>query len=237
MRIFLFTTVLLFAHILVMPQSANKVKQIEQVQAAVGSLVSKHENAEIMLRDLSELEGFVTTLSEDSFGLKVKMANGKRVTAEVAYENVLVIKSKKVSISFITDPTSRALGSWDDVLKISYNNSLEVVLENGQSVTGRTGEITKAKLTLFNFTDNEKLLLSPDQIVAVYRVRRPSGKNGDAIAGSSIEGGKIGREIGTTATGKVVAGSLGTIVGAGVGAVSEVAKNEEKLLRVLIYSN
>lgn len=235
MRVLLFLTVFLLAQILVLPQSVDKELQIEQVRTIVGSLVARSEDAEIMLRDLSELRGSVKSLAYESFTVKIKGRYGERVLATIAYRDVLVIKSKKASISFIPDPTLRSYGSWDDVARISYNNYLEVVLENGRSVTGRTGEITKDELTLFTQTDNEKLILPRDQITFVYRVRYQFDKTGDGVSGGARKGGNIGREIGPTATGKILGAGLGTVIGAGIGAVSGASKKEEKL-RVLIYS-
>lgn len=235
MHVLISIFVLLAAHISALPQSADKELQIEQVQTVVGSLVARSEYAEVMLRDLSEIRGSVKSVAYESFSLKTKGRYGKRVITKIAYRDVLVIKSKKASISFIPDPTLHPYGSWEDVSAISYNNYLEIVLENGQSIMGRTGEITKDKLTLFRHKDNAKLILPRDQIAYVYRVRYQFDKTGDGVGSGSRKGGKIGQEIGRQAPGKILGAGLGTVIGAGIGAVSGAAKKEEKL-RVLIYS-
>ncbi len=239
MRITILLFFICFASFSGISQSLDISQQIEQVQIAIGSLVSKRERAEIMLRDLTELEGSVIALTEDTFSLKIKGMNGKQLVARISYQEVLVIKSKTVSISLIPDPTSRLYGSWDDVLKISYNYNLEAILENGQSVVGRIGGITKDKLTLITDKDNEKIELLRDQIVFVYRVRRESDKTGDGLVSGANKGRKtgevIGEVIGATRAARVFDIALGTLVGAGVGAVSGAAQKQEKF-RVLIYS-
>jgi hypothetical protein len=131
MRVLLFITVLLFMPVSVIPQVVDRELQIEQVQTAIGNLVSRNHRAEIMLRDLTELEGTVTAMLDDSFSLKIKGANGRRIEAKILYEDVLEVKGKNVSISFIPDQDLRPYGTWDDVLKINYNHNLEIVFENG----------------------------------------------------------------------------------------------------------
>ncbi len=102
-------------------------------------------------------------------------------------------------------------------------------------MTGRTGEITKDKLTLFSHIDNEKLSLRRDQIVYVYRVKHQSGKTGQGVASGANKGRKVGEVIGTGSEGKIFASGVGAVVGGGIGAVFGAAKKKEKL-RVLIYS-
>ncbi len=239
MRITIMIFLICFVSFSGISQSPDISQQIEQVQIAVGTLVSKSQHAEFMLRDLTALEGSVIGLTEDTFSLKIKGMNGKKLIAKISYQEVLVIKSKTVSISFIPDPATRKYGSWDEVLKISYNHNLEVLLENGQSVTGRTGGITKDKLTLINDKDNEKIELKRDQIVFVYRVRRESDKTSDGLVSGANKGRKtgevLGEVVGATQAARVFDTALGTLVGAGVGAVSGAAQKQERF-RVLIYS-
>lgn len=235
MRITILIILICSASFSVICQSSNNSQQIEEVQTAVGKLVGKGQRAVIMLRDLTELQGSVVALMEDSFNLKIKGSKGKRIVATIAYQDVLVISSKNVSISLIPDPSSRSYGSWNDVLKIFYNHSLEVILENGQIMNGRTGDMTKDKLTLINDNDNQKYVLSRDQILYVYRVRRESGKSGDGLVKGANKGKKVGEVVGITPAGKIFSSGLGAAIGAGIGAIFGASRKKEKL-RVLIYS-
>ena len=239
MRITVLIFLICFAPFSVICQLPDASQQIEQVQIAAGTLVSKGHRAEIMLRDLTELEGTIVALMEDSFSLRFKGISGKRITAKVAYKDVLVIRSKEVSISFIPDQTLLKYGTWDDILKISYNHNLEVILENGQIVPGRSGEITKDNLTLVENNTNTKISILRDQIIYIYLVRDGYRKTADGTVGGVNSGAKIGRKvgevIGITPSAKVFDTALGTLIGAGIGAISGASKKEIKL-RVLIYS-
>jgi hypothetical protein len=235
MKVILLITFMLAGYLPAISQVPDRASQIEQVQTAVGTLIGKNRRTRVILRDLSELEGDVSALTKDSFYLKVKGMNGKKIHAPVAYREVLVLVSKDVSISFIPPKTVSPFGSWDEVTEISYNNNLEVVLDDGRIVTGRTGEIKKDSLTLFSERNNEKLVFPHDRILFIYRVRNESGKIGDGVAGGTKKGAKIGEAIGSTRSGKAFAGVLGTLIGAGVGALSGSVKDEKKF-RVLIYS-
>jgi hypothetical protein len=233
MRILILVFVLTFAQFSGTAQSTDSEKKIEQVQTALGTLVRDGQRAQIVLRDLTVLQGVVSSLSEDSFGLKMKGANRNQVIATVSYLDVLEITAKGVSISLIPDPALRPFGSWDDLMKIRYNSTLEVVLSDGRSISGRTGEITKNTLTLFNQMDNEKLKLSSDQIVAAYRVSQQKSQPSGSVADGARKGRKIGTEIGPTPKGREIASGIGGVIGT----VAEAAATQKKeRYRVLIYS-
>jgi hypothetical protein len=235
MKVVLLITFMLAGYLPAISQIPDRASQIEQVQTVVGTLVGKDRQTRVMLRDLTELEGVVAALTEDSFYLRFKGLSGKKVLAPVAYRDVLVIISKDTSLSFIPPTTVSPFGSWNEVAEISYNNYLEIVLDDGRVVTGRTGQIKKDSLTLFSDPDNEKLVLPRDRILYLYRIRNESGKTSDGMAGGAKKGGKIGRDIGETRSGKAFSSILGTLIGAGIGALSGTLKDEKKF-RVLIYS-
>ncbi len=235
MRTIILIFLLCFASLSGICQMPDASQQIEQVQTAVGTLVGKRQRAEIMLRDLLVLDGNIVALTDESFSLRFKGINGKKVTGAIAYKDVLVIVSKGVSISFIPDETLPKYGKWDDVMKISYNHNFEVVLENGQSVAGRSGEITKDNLTLLDDKTNDKVSILRDQIIYLYRVRGGYRKTAEGVVGGANRGRKIGEIIGITPSGRTFSGAMGTLIGAGVGAISGASKGEKKM-RVLIYS-
>ncbi len=195
MKIVLFITIFLLAHLQQFSQALDSTSKIEQVQKAISPFSANGNSVEIMLSDFTELKGAVTYLAEDSFGLKFKGVEGKPVVKIISYLDVISIKSKNLSTTFIPDASLRPFGLWDDVMKISPNHNLEVVLENGQSVTGRSAEITKDKLSLLTHADNNKISLLRAEIVYVYRVRIAPGKTKGVVAGGSNKGRKIGQEI------------------------------------------
>lgn len=234
MRILMFFVVLLLGHIALLSQVADRTSETEQIKSIIRNLAAKRSSAHFILRDLADLKGKVTAPTDDFFILKTRGLEGKRIKVRVPYREILEIKSKNISVSFIPDPSSRSFGTWDDVLKIGYNHSLDIVLENGQSITGQLGEITNDNLTLFSHTGNEKLTLIRDQIVYIYRVRHLSNKNGGVTDGAN-KGARAGQELGPTAFGKVLGAGLGTVAGAIAGTVAGATKNQGTLY-LLIYS-
>lgn len=235
MKLVLLVAIFLLANLSQLSQTVDKTSQIEQVQIAISKLSATGNSSEIMLNDFTQLKGKVTALAETSFNLKIKGSNRKKGSIKILYSDVIEIKSKNVSASFIPDPSLRSFGSWNDVLKINYNHNLEVVLENGEIVSGRLGEMTKDKLSLLAFDDNKKLTLLRKQIVYLYKTQSQRRKTKDSAFGGANKGRKIGEEIGPTAFGKVLGAAVGTIIGAGVGAVAGSTK-EEGGIRLLIYS-
>jgi hypothetical protein len=235
MRILAVIAVLLFGHIGVFSQTPDRTAEIEQVRVIIANLAAKRSSAEFILRDLSELKGKITAPTEDSFTLKTKF-RGKKFKVRVLYREVLEIKSKNISVSFIPDPSTRPFGAWDDIQKIGYNQSVEIILENGQSVSGRLGEITNDKLVLLNHTGDEKLELPRSRIVYVYRVKYQSAKTGGSVNDGANKGRRIGQEIGPTPFGQALGAGLGTVVGAVAGVVARSAKKDEGVLYLLIFS-
>jgi translation initiation factor IF-1 len=235
MKFVLLIIFFLLGQVTAVSQAVDKTSQIEQIKIAVGSLVTSRSRAEFLLNDPARIKGSVTALSEDSFSLKIKNANGRKARVKILYKDVLEIKGKNLSVSFIPDPQTRAFGSWDDVLKIDYNHTLEVVLENGQIISGRLGEKTKDKLTLLRETTDQKVSVPREQIIYVYRLRYEFNKAKGGTANGANKGRKIGDAIGNTSDGKAFSAALGTVVGAGIGALLGSAKKEGEL-RLLVYS-
>lgn len=231
MKFVLLISILLFGHIAAIPQVA-KASKIEQVQTVVGSLVSKSGKAEFLISDFQVIEGSVVALEEDSFSLKIKGVDGKKRTGEVSYEDVLVISGKNVAVSFIPDPDLRPFGKWEDILKIDYNHNLEVILENGEIVSGRLNEKTKDKIILIGKTLDAKHSLPRNKISSVYRVWREYDSALEGTASGAKKGKNIGEVIGLGSPYTAAFGAaIGAIIGTSVG-----ASRKESKLRILIYS-
>jgi hypothetical protein len=247
MRIFLIITFLLFAQLAINSQSPDKSEQIGQLQAAVGALVSKQRSAAVLLNDFNVVEGKVVALSGDSFSMKIKRIGGggagnSKATIRIFFTDVLAISSKTVSVSVIPDQNSRSYGSWDDVLALNYNHALEVVMENGETTTGRLSEKTKDRIILIGETPDQKFSVPREKIVSLYKVRdayrQSGGKSIQKAAGGAKKGSEIGNIIGITPDGKAFSSALGAGIGALIGTLTGAVAGakETPRMRLLIYS-
>jgi hypothetical protein len=251
MRIFLIITFLLLGHPAVKSQTTQAVppdraQQIGQLRSAVGTLVSKQSKAKILLNDFNVVEGKVVALSDDSFSLKIKKIGGgsgrNKAAIKVPFKDVLAISSKLISISVIPDPNLRSYGSWDDVLALNYNHALEVVMENGETGSGRLGEKTKDKIILIGETPDEKFSVPREKIVSLYKVPGVYRQSGDRsirkAAGGAKKGREVGDVIGGTPDGKAFSAALGAGIGALIGAMTGAVSGGGKTprMRLLIYS-
>ncbi len=235
MKFVLIISLFLFGHSAVLPQVADKALQIERIQTIVGSLVSNSGKAEFLLSDLNVVKGSVVALTEDGFSLKIKNLNGEKRIVKVLYKDVLVISGKNVAVSLIPDPDLRAFGKWDDLLGIDYNHKLEVVLDNGQIVSGRLNEKTNDRLTLIGETIDKKNVFPRNLVVSVYRIWKEYDEVREGAASGARKGRNIGAEIGITPDGKGFSAAFGAAIGAIIGTIVGASKTEAKL-RVLIYS-
>jgi hypothetical protein len=131
MRFSFLIALLLFCTISTVAQGNHgSVEDEEKVQEVVGSLVADREKAHVLLRDLSEIEGYVVLLGYDDFQLGTKKR--ARAGQRIKYMDVLAIWGKGHSVSLIPDPKTPGHGRWDDLRKLPPNSLVEVVTAAGE---------------------------------------------------------------------------------------------------------
>lgn len=223
---------MLLTSVIVFSQSNVPDDEIGQVRSAIGTLISRSDRAAFLLRDLSDLQGFVVGLEEDSFFLST--TKKKKQGMKILYSEVLVITSKRVSLSLVPDPDLRPYGSWEKVSKLRINTQIAIVQSTGEITAGRYRGCNKEMLQITAIETNQDNSLPRKCIASVYIFRNGRRNVADGISGGTRKGSEIGRNVGS-GSGVAFASALGSGIGAFIGAANGVL-NKDEGLKVLIFS-
>jgi hypothetical protein len=164
----------------------------------------KKPQAEIVLRDLIEIEGKILRVDDDSFVLEPKKKNDglsirikvisignypkKRVN--IKYTDVLQIVGKQATRSFVPDPKLTSYSEWNSLASIGVGALLQVHTMDGKKIHGVSTTWSDNGIRLMR--GNTETEISKDDIVRVYQLA------GDTkIMATKIF--KEGRKIGTVA--------------------------------------
>lgn len=241
--------IVLLASFAARPQtSAVKPNDAEQIQIVVGALVSERLKADVLLRDLTDISGYVTALEEDAFYLSTEK-KGRDKGFKLLYTDVLAISSKKGSISLVPDPTTATFGAWADLKKLAPNTLIEITDNSGVVRAGRFRSSSKDTIVIADNVTNAEQTLQFADVAYMHRVRYGWSDVSGGLASGAGKGAKIGKEVGK-ATGGIKGpisgqpmgdgtGAAGSAMGAGVGAIIGViggASSKTNSLKILIYS-
>ncbi len=246
MKGYISVAVILLASIAVAPQTTVNLTEIEQIQNVVGALITNSDKADVLLKDLTEVSGYVTGLDVDWFELKTDKK--KRTGMKISYDDVLAISSKKASVSFVPDPKTSPYGNWSDLKKIPANILIEITHKNGEIKAGRYRSSAADSLVLAHKEKNDEWTFSRADITFVHRVKYGWRNISGSMASGTEKGAKIGKEVGKAAAirGPISGastgdgrGGYGTAIGSAIGAMAGAAKGaagKHDSLKVIIYS-
>ena len=152
------------------------------------------------------------------------------------------IVSVLLAITLVYSPLARAQqptasGNWSAVQGLASGDDLVVKLKDGRSVKGKLNSVTDADLSLTR--DNKSESFGRDRIFQIYERKRKSEKGKYAAIGAAIGAG-VGLGVGLAKNSPPVDDGeiypiVGTILGAGIGAVGGFLFGQAKRKRVLIY--
>ena len=154
----------------------------------------------------------------------------------------IAIVSVLLAITLVYSPLARAQqpaasGNWSAVQALAPGDDLVVKLKDGRSVEGKLNSVTDTELSLTR--NNKSESFGRDRVFQVYEKKRKSEKGKFAAIGAGIGAG-TGLGIGLAKNSPPIDDGriypvLGTILGAGIGAVGGFLFGQAKRKRVLIY--
>ncbi len=154
------------------------------------------------------------------------------------------ILSALLAITLVYSPLAMAqqpaaVGAWSAVQALAPNDRLVVKLKDGRSVEGKLASVTDAELSLTR--NNKSETFGRDRIFQIYARKRKAEKGKYAAIGAGIGAG-TGLGIGAAKNSPPVDDGeiypvMGTILGAGIGAIGGFLFGQAKRKRVLIYQS
>ena len=206
---------------------ANEIN-VGQVRAAfIDRVLKPGERVDVLLRDLSVLEGKVIAYGPDSFDIRVKHSRQLYSDRTIPYKNILRLRSPKRLLAFIPDPTKRPHGEWGDVSGIAQGRWIILRLDSGKEMIGRFGGAGDRSLRLLGHTDDAFIEIPRTSIESVHGYFTGSG--------GVANGTRAGMKIGTQVPPNPDAAFIGTTVGAGIGAFVGFL-NRRPSKTILVYS-
>lgn len=170
--------------------------QEAQVKAAVGMIAAtKRAHAEVILRDLREIEGKVINVYDDSFVIRPKRRKTPRLGVQragiytIRYSDVLQLEGKDVAISFVPDPASSPYAGWDEVKAVGTGEFVQLYLKDGRRAHGVMLKATDDSVSIMS--GNKKAELERSNIARVYRVTGDTS----TMLSRLTKGGERGAEI------------------------------------------
>lgn len=154
----------------------------------------------------------------------------------------IAIVSVLLAITLVSSPLARAQqptasGNWSAVQALAPGDDLVVKLKDGRSVEGKVNSVTDTELSVTR--NNKSETFGRDRVFQVYERKRKSEKGKYAAIGAGIGAG-TGLGIGLAKNSPAIDDGeiypvVGTILGAGIGAVGGFLFGQAKRKRVLIY--
>jgi len=154
----------------------------------------------------------------------------------------IAIVSVLLAITPVSSPLARAQqptasGNWSAVQALAPGDDLVVKLKDGRSVEGKVNSVTDTELSVTR--NNKSETFGRDRVFQVYERKRKSEKGKYAAIGAGIGAG-TGLGIGLAKNSPAIDDGeiypvVGTILGAGIGAVGGFLFGQAKRKRVLIY--
>jgi len=130
-------------------------------------------------------------------------------------------------------------GEWSAVQTLVPGDELVVTLKDGRSIEGKLASVTDAELSLSR--NNKSETFGRERIFQIYAKKRKSEKGKYALIGAGIGAG-TGLGIGAAKNSPPVDDGeiypvMGTVLGAGIGAIGGFLFGQAKRKRVLIYQS
>ena len=153
----------------------------------------------------------------------------------------VAIVSVLLAVTLVYSPLARAqqptAGNWGAVQALAPGDELVVKLKDGRSVEGKVNSVTDTELSVTR--NNKSESFGRDRVFQVYEKKRKSEKGKFAAIGAGIGAG-TGLGIGLAKNSPPIDDGeiypvVGTILGAGIGAVGGFLFGQAKRKRVLIY--
>jgi hypothetical protein len=132
-----------------------------------------------------------------------------------------------------------ASGAWIAVQALAPGDRLVVKLKDGRSVEGKLASVTDAELSLTR--NNKSETFGRDRVFQIYAKKRKSEKGKFALIGAGTGAG-TGLGIGAAKNSPPVDDGeiypvMGTVLGAGIGAIGGFLFGQAKRKRVLVYQS
>jgi len=130
-----------------------------------------------------------------------------------------------------------AIGDWSVVQSLSTRDEIAISLKNGNEVKGKFLDAGAIEVTIIH--KGRKESFAKDSVAQIYHLKRKAEKGKFALIGAGIGAG-IGLGIGAAKNSPPVDDGeiypiMGSILGAGIGAVGGFLFGQAKRKRVLIY--
>jgi hypothetical protein len=131
-------------------QTAVRTTEADEIKKAVEMIAAdKKPKAEIVLRDLIEIEGKILRVDDDSFVLEPKEKNDRlsirikvisignypKKRVNIKYTDVLQIVGKQATRSFVPDPKLTSYSEWNSLASIGVGALLQVHTMDGKKYT------------------------------------------------------------------------------------------------------
>jgi hypothetical protein len=152
-----------------------------------------------------------------------------------------MILSMLLAVTLIYSPLGMAqqplANDWSTVQSVPPGDGLIIQLKNGKSVKGKMSSVTGDELSLIR--KNKSETVRRDNISQIHHLKRKAEKGKYAAIGAGIGGGS-GLAIGLAKNSPPVDDGeiypvVGTVLGAGIGALGGFLFGQAKRKRVLIY--
>lgn len=187
---------MLLAPLTLFAQRSDRSLQEAQVKAAVGIIAAtKRAHAEVILRDLREIEGKVINVYDDSFVIRPKRRKTPSLGVQragiytIRYSDVLQLEGKDVAISFVPDPASSPYAGWHEVKAVGTGEFVQLYLKDGRRAHGVMLKATDDSVSIMS--GNKKAELERSNIARVYRVTGDTS----TMLSRLTKGGERGAEI------------------------------------------